>query len=172
MSLDQLRTWPLNPKRVSREDFERTKRMMKKLGMFKPLIVSSENIPEIDISKGTILGGRTRYYIAKDLAEEGVDGFDPVWVSWVAPKDKNEAIEYALADNDSAGIYIEEDLADLVQDVNIELKDYKINIQDSMTVKDLLDSLSPSEILPDDPSVTPKASRVITCPHCGEEIDL
>jgi len=145
--------------------------MMRKLGMFKPLVVSLVDLPEIQVSKGTILGGRTRYHIAKDLDEDGVEGFNPVWTSWVSPRDKDEAIEYALADNDTAGIYIEEDLANLVKDVNIELGDYKINIQDSLTVQELLDNLGPGEEPPLPPLTpeSPKAEKTYTCPNCGEE---
>lgn len=154
---------------------------MKDLGVFKPLVISKVELPEIEVKKGTILGGRTRYYIAKDLAKIGYvakvwDGenwleetFDPVWITWVAPKDKETAIAYALADNDSAGVYVEEELADLVKDVNLNLETYKVNIRDGMSIQQLLDNLGPSDVDIAPPADPPQSKRTYKCPNCGEE---
>lgn len=161
--LTQLKPWRRNPRTVKREDYERTKRMVQKLGSFKPLIVSTKAFPQIEVEVDTILGGKTRYHIYKDL------NYEKAWVEYVSPKNADEALEYVFADNDDAGTYIDEEVALLVRDTKIDLEDYKIHLGEPVDLKKLIDSFGPLQTDLDTTPPGPKQKQPITCPECGAE---
>jgi len=160
--VEELFRWDKNPKLVLKDDFERLKRHIKKFGQFKPLVV---------LSSGEVIGGNSRIEALKDL------GIKEAWVSIVNPKDEAEKIEIALADNDEVGKYIEEELALLVTDVDIDLKDYKINVGKDIDLERLLETLGPSANPEEDKETQDhddedNTDKFVTCPECGHKFSV
>lgn len=141
--ISTLKNWDKNPRGIKKDDFERLKSQIQKLGQYKPLLITEE---------GIVLGGNMRLRAYKEL------GIKEVWVSVVdAPTDK-EKTEYALSDNDRAGYYEAESLAELVQGIDIDLDEFKVDLGDAVTLRDVLAELSPDEIEEDEaPPVPEKA---------------
>lgn len=150
-----LTSWDKNPRFLTKSDFERLKNQIKRLGVYKPLIITKD---------GVVLGGNARLQAYKDL------GFKEVWVSVVDADTEGKKIEYALSDNESVSSYEEEDLAELLMntDAEFELEDYKINLE-SISLDKLLKKFGPGEELTSDGSKKDKSKKMITCPQCGYE---
>lgn len=126
-----LHGWDKNPRGIKKEDFERLKRQIKAHGQFKPVLVTPD---------GEVLGGNMRLKAYQAL------GIQDVWVSIVHPKDDTEKVAIALADNDRAGYYEEEMLAELLMSVpDLVLEDYYLDLGNSISAKDLLDKYRPTE---------------------------
>ena len=117
--IDLLHEWDKNPRSISSEDFTRLKDQIKKLGEYKPLIITPT---------GTVLGGNMRLKAYREL------GFKKVWVSIVHAETEAEKVRYALSDNDSAGTYI----ALLSTD---DLNSYKVNMGEPIDLGELLKEL-------------------------------
>lgn len=169
--LGELTVWSKNNRQIRVEDFDRVKKQVEELGQYKPILVDQEN---------QILGGRTRFYVYKEL------GMKRAWVSPVECKDDAERMKYVLSDNDSPGYWVEETLAEFVTEVRtpqVDFKDYHIGIKNSKSVEDLLADLGPGPA-PQPPaqgaqpansdnktskSSDKKGKGMITCPECGHE---
>lgn len=126
--IEKLQGWNKNPRGIMDEDYKRLKQQIQKLGMYKPLLVDTG---------GTVLGGNMRLKVLSDL------GVKQVWVSVVEPKDDSERLEYALSDNDRAGYYETQELAEMVELNPIDLKLYKVDIAKSITVDDVVARYGP-----------------------------
>jgi len=131
--IEKLKSWKDNPRSIKRQDFDRLKRQIKELGIYKPLIVCPDN------GKYTVLGGNIRLEALKKLNIKEVD------ISIVNPKNQAERIKYALSDNDNAGIYEDQKLAELIypEIENIELKDYKVDIGEPEDLRAILKNFIP-----------------------------
>ena len=125
-----LTSWEKNPRGIKAKDFERLKEQIKKLGQYKPLLVTQE---------GIVLGGNMRLKAFQEL------GITEIWVSVVAPKTEAEMFEYALSDNDRAGYYEDAQLAELIQlyKVEIPLELYKVDLSFPLDLQRVLDSFGP-----------------------------
>jgi len=122
-SLDDLKLWDKNPRAIMEEDYERLKKQIKRLGQYKPLIVTED---------GTVLGGNMRLRAYRDL------GMKEAWVSVVKAENEEKKIEYALSDNDRAGYYDEVALTELVsQFPEFDLDLYKIDLGKQITIGQL-----------------------------------
>src|SRR4030042_1796974 len=130
--------WDKNPRGILKADFERLKRQIKRLGVYKPLVVCEDGG-----KKGgrrlVVLGGNMRLLALREL------GIKEIEVSVVrAPTDK-ERIDYSLSDNDRAGYYEEEALAELVyphlQEINLE--DFKVGLGKMVDLKDVVERYGP-----------------------------
>ena len=75
--IDKLRNWDKNPRGIKEKDFTRLKEQIKKLGEYKPLLITSD---------GEVLGGNMRLRAYRDL------GKTEVWVSIVEPKTEAEKL--------------------------------------------------------------------------------
>lgn len=150
--INELKVWEKNPRVVLEKDFQRLKKQIEKLGVYKPIIINGDNI---------ILGGRTRYEALKDL------GYNEVWVSVVSTQNESEMLEYVLSDNDEIGSYVEEELAELLQspDIDIPLADYKIDVGNTMTLETLLKKYGPSD--DDKENKDEEHEELVRCPKCG-----
>lgn len=165
--IESLVLWDKNPRNITSDDFERLKQQIKDLGEYKPLIVNSgAHVGQ----KGEVLGGNMRLRAYKAL------GYTRVWVSIVEPKTEAEKLKYALSDNDRAGTYVEEDLAQLITDVgfdDIDLAILHADLGNTSSLRDLLDKFSPVEgeerldELSDD-TLESQGKKETTCPACGE----
>jgi len=134
VSIEQVQNWEDNPRNIKTKDFERLKRQIKELGVYKPMIACPEN------GGYTVLGGNMRLRALKEL------GIKEVEISIVHPKSKAEKIKYALSDNDRAGEYEEEKLAELVYPHidEIELGDYKIDVGEPVNLQDVIEDYAPN----------------------------
>jgi len=132
--IEQVQNWEDNPRNIKTKDFERLKRQIKELGVYKPMIACPEN------GGYTVLGGNMRLRALKEL------GIREVEISIVHPKSKAEKIKYALSDNDRAGEYEEEKLAELVYSHidEIELGDYKIDVGEPVNLQDVIEDYAPN----------------------------
>lgn len=126
--VDKLKPWDKNPRGIHKDDFKRLKEQIQRLGMYKPLLVDKD---------GTVLGGNMRLAALQDL------GVDKVWVSVVEAENDSQRLEYALSDNDRAGYYETQELAEMVELNPIDLKLYKVDIANPITVDDVVARYGP-----------------------------
>lgn len=133
----ELRLWDKNPRSIKGADFERLKSQIKKLGQYKPLLINKDNV---------VLGGNMRLRAYLDM------GIDDVWVSVVDAQTEKEMVEYALSDNDRAGYYDEEVLAELVLSVpDLDLLQFKVDLGDAIDLKVVIDKFGPTpEVVEDE----------------------
>jgi len=151
--IEKLKNWDKNPRTINKDDFDRLKRQINQLGQYKPLIVTTD---------GVVLGGNMRLRAYKDL------GISEVWVSVVDAPTEKEWVEYALSDNDRAGEYDQQKLAELVLAVpSLRLNDYHVDLSKSTPLADLADRFQPSSENP--PSLDRLNEKQVTCPECGHE---
>ena len=99
--LSALKNWDKNPRSIKDKDYERLKTQIRDLGQYKPLLITED---------GTVLGGNMRLRAYKEL------GIEDIWVSVVDAPTEEKKLEYALSDNDRAGYYDEDLLANLIPD--------------------------------------------------------
>ncbi|OGD25764.1 MAG: hypothetical protein A2V57_08735 [Candidatus Aminicenantes bacterium RBG_19FT_COMBO_65_30] len=130
--------WDKNPRGILKADFERLKRQIKRLGVYKPLVVCEDGGKK-GRRRLVVLGGNMRLLALREL------GIKEIEVSVVrAPTDK-ERIDYSLSDNDRAGYYEEEALAELVyphlQEINLE--DFKVDLGKMVDLKDVVERYGP-----------------------------
>lgn len=107
----ELSNWEDNPRTITKEDFERLKKQIVKLGMYKPLLVNADNI---------VLGGNMRLRALSEL------GAKEVAVTVVDASTPEQMLEYALSDNDQVGITDDLKLAELVHLNPIDTTLYKV----------------------------------------------
>lgn len=154
---ESLKNWDKNPRNISNLDFSRLKLQIKKLGQYKPLLVTEE---------GIILGGNMRYRAYKDL------GIQEVWVSVVKPKSEAEKVEFALSDNDRAGYYDEQMLQELIwttEDLSTEVLGlYKVDMQEAKMLSEVIqDKDFDPATLEEQGNLDEKDKQ--KCPSCGFE---
>jgi len=131
VAITKLKPWDRNPRGIDKNGFERLKRQLTKHGQFKPLIITPE---------GIVIGGNMRYRAYLEL------GTTELWVSIVEPKSEEEKVAIALADNDRAGNYDDQALAELVSELpELNLEDYHIDLGRTLSLQDLLNRFAPTE---------------------------
>lgn len=125
-----LKNWDKNPRGIKKDDFERLKRLIQKHGQIKPLVITPD---------GTVLGGNMRLRAYREL------GINDVLVSVVDPKNKTEMVAIALADNDRAGYYEEDALAEVTIDLpELDLGDFHIDLGQK-PLEDIVEKYGPGE---------------------------
>lgn len=131
--IEKCELWDKNPRGITKKDFERLKKQIQKLGVYKPLVACEEN------GKYIILGGNMRLRALQEL------GYKEVELSIVGAKSEKEKIEYSLSDNDRVGYYEEEKLAELIYPHidELELEDFKIDIGEAISLKDVVEDFGP-----------------------------
>jgi len=146
--IDKLSNWEENARGIEKKDFERLKRQIKKLGEYKPMIIVKDSpvVPD-----GTVIGGNMRLRAYREL------GYKDLWVSIVSPKTKAELLELSLSDNDRAGYYDDDMLAEQIYELKDELSldDYAIDLGRMTSLDDLLSNYAPDndqdDIIPEIP---------------------
>src|SRR3990167_9789722 len=96
--LVELHEWDKNPRSITTDGFERLKKQIQKLGIYKPLIITDD---------GTVIGGNMRLKALKEL------GIEEVWVYIVNAPTDDMKMAFAASDNDRSGFYDEDLLANL-----------------------------------------------------------
>lgn len=132
--ISKVDVWEKNPRNIKTKDFERLKKQIKELGVYKPLICVQEN------GKYTTLGGNMRL---RALREMGIQEID---ISIIKAETEAEKIKYALSDNDRAGEYMEDELAELVypHKDEIGLEDFKIDLGEPVDLQNLIEDYAPN----------------------------
>ena len=125
--------WDKNPRGIKTKDYERLKKQILKLGVYKPLIAFE------DKGKYVVLGGNMRIRALKEL------GIKDVEISVVKPTSEAQKIEFALSDNDRAGFYEEDKLAELVYPhiKDIDLGDFKVDLGEALDLKQVVERYGP-----------------------------
>jgi hypothetical protein len=123
--LSELKLWDKNPRSIKEVDFERLKKQIQTLGQYKPLIITKD---------GTVLGGNMRLRAYQEL------GVSEIWVSVVDAPTEAKKLEFALSDNDRAGTYDSEAIANLIPNYpEFDWKQFSVDLSQPMTIQDLLD---------------------------------
>jgi ParB-like chromosome segregation protein Spo0J len=153
-SAQELKLWEDNPRYIKEADYNLLKQKIKRWGQFKPIIITPDNI---------VIGGNMRLRAYRDL------GIDKVWVSVVTPKSDAEKLEIAMADNELAGRWQRDELAEMVSHYEeIDLGDYHLDLGgDPKTLEELMGEYNSPDMPTARDSVTEKELK---CPHCGESI--
>lgn len=158
VSISQLKPWADNPRSVTKADFERLKKQIKKLGQYKPLVCcpSGKN-------KYIVLGGNMRLQAYREL------GIKKIWISVVKAKIKKDRVEISLSDNDRVGFYDGPKLADLISTIkdDLNLGDFKIDLK--VPDIDLSNVLGFFSGLPKEKEVDETIETRNKCPKCGYE---
>lgn len=129
IDINGLKANPKNPRNIKNDDFERLKRQITRLGQYKPII--------IDTRTGYIIGGHMRWEALKNL------GISNVLVSYITSQNDAEALEYALSDNDRAGYYDEDLLANLTGEIpDIQWDDFSIDTKEPLSLDKIVENLS------------------------------
>ena len=131
--IDQAVLWEKNPRGIKKADFERLKKQIKELGEYKPLVGVEKD------GKFVILGGNMRLRAYRELGVKEVD------ISVVDAKTESAEIRYALSDNDRAGYYDEDQLAELLYPHlgEITLDDFKVDLGQPLKLADLMEQVGP-----------------------------
>lgn len=124
--VNELKNWDKNPRNIKLEDFNRLKKQIKRLGIYKPLLINSDNV---------VLGGNMRLKAYRDL------GIEEVEVNVVDAATEAKMLEYAISDNDRAGYWEEADLTELLNQLQAEinLADYKVDLANATQLTELLE---------------------------------
>lgn len=133
VSIEKIIPWEENPRGIKTKDYERLKRQILELGVYKPLICVREN------SHYIVLGGNMRIRALKEIGLKEVD------ISIVQAKTKAQKIKYALSDNDRAGFYEEDKLAELIYPylAEIKLEDFKVDLGEAIDLKQVVERFGP-----------------------------
>lgn len=131
--LGDLTNWENNPRSILEEDFNRLKAQIEKLGVYKTLLVNQDNI---------VLGGNMRLRAFTELfgAEH------EVLCGIVTTADPGEMLEYALSDNDQAGVTDDLKLAEVYQLHPIDTKLYKIQSNVLRPLEHIVNPLDPATL--------------------------
>lgn len=127
--LKSLKNWEKNPRSINEVDLERLKKQIKRLGLYKPLLITED---------GIVLGGNMRLRALQALGEK------QVWVSVVDAPDDDKKLEYALSDNDRAGQYVEEELAELLSKSTLDRDMFAVDLGEATAVNDVLAMYGPT----------------------------
>lgn len=129
--ISTLHNWEHNPRSMTKDGLARLIKQIKKLGVYKPLVITED---------GTVLGGNMRLQALRELGQK------QVWVSVVDAPSEEKKIEYALSDNDRAGKYEADQLANLIGNFpDVEWGDFTVDIKEPELVSDLMDKFSETE---------------------------
>jgi len=153
--IDHVLPWDKNPRNIKTKDMERLKKQIQQIGIYKPLICYKEN------GKYITLGGNMRLRALNDL------GYQSVEISLVEPKTEAEKVAINLSDNDRAGEYDEQALAELTYEVKDEMDSdlFKIDLGNSVSIENLLTQYGPKiEAGEEDALPEPEPSEPISKP--------
>ncbi len=160
--LEKVRAWDRNPRTAEPEDLARLKAQISKLKLYKPLVAFKEN------GGYTVLGGNMRLQVLREL------GFREVVLSVVKPRDEAEKLEISLADNDRAGYYEEQELAELLWEHREALEHdlYRVDTGIDSALGWVIETLGGKvEETLAYPMKNPPGSGPVVCPNCGAVVD-
>jgi hypothetical protein len=155
--VSQVIPWDKNPRGIKTADFERLKKQILTLGVYKPLVAYKDG------EQYVVLGGNMRIRALKDL------GIREVEVSVVEAETEAKRIEYALSDNDRAGFYEEDKLAELALPhiANLDLDNFKIDLGEPLDIKAVIEKFGPDFGEPNEKEFDENIETENECPKCG-----
>lgn len=135
VSIIQVRPWMENPRDITTEDFKRLKQQIEELGVYKPLVVY-EDTP----GSYVVLGGNMRLRALQELKFTTVD------VSVVTVTSEADKLKYNFSDNDGAGRYNREKVAELTFKVadEIDADLFKLDLSPATPLANIIDEVGPS----------------------------
>jgi DNA modification methylase len=136
--ISELQNWEDNPREISEEEFVRLQEHIRRLGVYKPLLINQNNV---------VLGGNMRLRALKDL------GIEEAMCSIVLTDNTQQMIEYALSDNDQMGTTDEDKLAELVTLNPIKQELYAVSIGKLKPVETVLRQYGPEAEEDEPPAV-------------------
>jgi len=132
--ISKLKNWDNNPREVTQEGFERLKKQIQELDVYKPLLIHKD---------GTVLGGNMRLRAFKEL------GIKKISVSIVDASTEEQKIKYALSDNDQVGRTDKDKLLELIENYpEIKLEDYAIHLEEPQSLDKFMEQFK--EVVEDD----------------------
>lgn len=164
--ISKLKEWEKNPRSIKEKDFKRLKKQLEQLGEYKPLLITED---------GTVLGGNMRLKAMREL------GWTKAWVSIVEAETEEEKLKYALSDNDRAGFYDEDLLANLTGDFpDFEWGNYAVDLKPPVTLDDLFPEEAEEDEVPEVAEGEPQSKlgevyrlgKWIICPKCNKKHHL
>ena len=155
--ISRLKNWKENPRSILKEDLERLKKHIVKFGIYKPLLVCKKG------KEYEVIGGNMRLQVLKTLGINEID-------CWILKfKNIKEKIEVSLSDNDRAGYYNDQELAELIYPFkdDISLADFKVDLDvPNVDLGNVLGIFSGS---PNEKELDENISTKCQCPKCGYE---
>lgn len=153
--LTALQEWDKNPRNINSTDFARLKYQIEHLGMYKPLLA----MPDGEFF--VVLGGNMRLKAIKEIGAESVwiseinfqQNDQQLWQAYVngveQPKrfqsKEDGMMEYALSDNDRAGYYDDDLLANLIPGLNVDWNQYAADLHPPTNMQELIDKFQEAE---------------------------
>ena len=146
--ISKITVWKENPRRIKKRDFDRLKKQIQTLGLYKPLICYKEN------GQYVVLGGNMRLPALREL------GYTEVDISVVDAKTPAKRLEYALSDNDRAGEPDDQALAELIFPVKdvLDLDAFRFDMGNTISIENLLNQFGP-RIVADQEDDIPEAQK-------------
>ncbi len=127
--IDKLHNWAKNPRAILKEDYERLKALIIKKGTYKPMIITAD---------GTVLGGNMRLRVLRDL------GVKSTVVTIVDAPTEADQLEIAISDNDQAGYWVEQAVAELIMKTpDLQMDLLKLNLGKPIPLTELLSKFAP-----------------------------
>ncbi len=131
-----LHPWDKNPKYITANDLVRLQENLTRFGQIRPLVI---NNGESWGEAGTILGGNSTFQALLNNNET------KIWVTFVAPKNEEEAIAIALSDNEQYGRYDAMKLSTLLAPYKGSFLDqYKVQLSDAPSIATLIGAYAPT----------------------------
>jgi len=134
VKVSELKLWDKNPRKITDVDFKRLKDQIKKLNVYKPLLINQDYI---------VLGGNMRLRALRDL------GLQEVMCSVVTTEDEAQMVEYALSDNDRAGEYDREQVAELAINNKIDMELFRVDLGTTYSIKDVVSEFTGEGDIPE-----------------------
>lgn len=127
VDIDLCELWLDNPRNIRNDDMERLIEQIQELGQYKPLLAYESN------GKWIVLGGNMRLMAMRQMEIKRVR------IAPVVPKSESDKFKFAMSDNDRAGEYDEQQLAELVfkHKRHVDLKRYKVDLGKPLTLESL-----------------------------------
>ena len=153
--ISDVQPWDKNPRGIKTKDFERLKKQIADLGEYKPLVAFKKN------GKYVVLGGNMRLKAYQDM------GVKEVSISIVDAPTTAKQIKFALSDNDRAGYYEEDKLAELVYPhiADLDLSEFKVDLGEAIDLKQVVEGAGPN--LNNDEKELDELETEHECPKCG-----
>ena len=153
--------WEKNPRGIMTLDYERLKRQILKLGVYKPLVCCREN------GMFVVLGGNMRIRALKEL------GVKEVEISVVEAKDEARKLELALSDNDRAGYYDETALAELLwrHRENLDAGLYSVDLGGVVGLTAILKANGQEPESREWYGGKTEGTGTVICPNCGAVVE-
>lgn len=159
--LSKLVPWDKNPRTSEPEDLERLTAQIRKLKLYKPFLCFRQN------GKYVVLGGNMRLQVVASL------GIEIVKVAVVKPKDEAEKLAYSLSDNDRAGYYDEQALAELLwaHKDQIDKGLFKIDLKGEIGLSSILDTMGKATEEKEWYAGKVEGKGPLLCPNCGAVVE-